>query len=218
MKRDKTKSHFKIETNAKNVKFLHSNGLVKKSIRPGNLGAEAANQYLNSYGWHRSAAGLRTWYIRSDIWFLSVNINKYYFWQTYLMQEQPHIYNELEKVVKKVDHLEYYKDYKTQHGSNIVPSIPLYVKEKSKRGNHLEDIDKIINDRIKTDKLKFKDPFENPKKWGTSELYTILEAKQDPKWQLNDKTLEELFIKFERRRDKQSIKTFCSKNGINFHE
>ena len=218
MQNTEIKKHFGIETSAKNVKFLYANGRMKKSIRPGNLGAEAANQYLNSYGWHRSAAGLRTWYIRSDIWFLSVNINKFHYWTNELIENHHELYIEFEEIIKKIDNLEYYASNKIEMtGNKLIPSIPLYVKEKkSNRGKHLQEVDDLINDRIQIDKLKFKQPFESPNKWGPFEMYSILERKQDRKWKLNKKTLHQLFIQFNRRWTKQEIKQYCSQTGIDF--
>ncbi len=205
-------NHYKIEINEKYVKFLYNNGLVSRQIRPGNLGAEAANAYLNSYGWHRSAAGLMLSYIRSDIWFLSVNISKFDYCSPNLQEEYPKLCSEFEQCTDDLLNLKYYERNTNYH---LIYKIPLYVSTLGPRGKHKKQIDKIIQHRIQIDQLKFEAEWEN-KNWGPSEQLKLLEISSKPNWKLNEETLNQLFSIYQGRFTKQKIKEICSMCRIDF--
>ena len=217
-------NHYKIETNQECCQYLFNAGIAPGKIRSGNLSVEAINSqiklltifltifftifftiFLTIYRayLHHSRQSLILALQRSTIFFISINIKKFYLNSDWIENEvSTKLHQEFEKVISEVSNLYKVKKLFNKH---LVPKISM--NDEEQRQLFMKEIVKC--------KLRFKFDYEY---FGASETMELLNhlMKQDNNWKLNNDTLREIYNLFDRRFAPKILQHKCLKFGIEF--
>ena len=133
---------------------------------------------------------------------MAINFKKFEIWRGYIKNLNNNLYNNITKIMNDVNYL---SDIQKKKKKKLIPTIKYDENE----------LMNIILFKLKKDKLKFKYNYE---KFCTSDNMDLLHylLERDDKWLLNETTLNDIFIHFERRFRKDTLREKCLDLGYEY--
>lgn len=152
---------------------------------------------------HNSLQSLKLAYARATLLYISINFDKFKYWNKYIKKIHENAYYKINEIINHCNNIKYIKN---KNKKFLIGQI-FYDKE---------ELNKNVFKQIKKNKLKFKYKWQH---FGQQENLELMEyiLKQKKEWSLNKKTLQDIFLYFDRRFLKETLRRKCFQYGVEYN-